>query len=37
MIEQKHNGFNPVKEDTEGVMAKRSIWTTNAIDLALKA
>ena len=26
--------FNPVKEDTAGVQAKRAIWSTKAIDLA---
>lgn len=29
-------GFNPVKEDKDGVMAKRMIWSTNAINLAIK-
>ena len=29
-------GFNPVKEETDGVKAKRMIWSTQAIDLALK-
>ena len=28
--------FNPVKEDKDGVIAKRAIWSTNAIDAALK-
>lgn len=34
----KINGteFNPVKEDKDGVMAKRMIWSTNAINLAIK-
>lgn len=29
-------GFNPVKEDTSGVKAKRMIWSSNALELALK-
>lgn len=29
-------GFNPVKEDTSGIQAKRMIWSTTAFDLALK-
>lgn len=32
----KSIGFNPVKEDKDGVMAKRMIWSTNAINLAIK-
>lgn len=32
----KSVGFNPVKEDKDGVKAKRMIWSTQAIDLALK-
>ena len=28
--------FNPVKEDKDGVIAKRMIWSTEAINLALK-
>ena len=28
--------FNPVKEDKEGVLAKRTIWSTKALELALK-
>lgn len=32
----KSIGFNPVKEDKDGVKAKRMIWSTQAIDLALK-
>lgn len=32
----KSVGFNPVKEDRDGVKAKRMIWSTQAIDLALK-
>lgn len=29
-------GFNPVKEETDGVKAKRMIWSTAAFDMALK-
>lgn len=32
----KSVGFNPVKEDKDGVMAKRMVWSTNAINLAIK-
>lgn len=28
--------FNPIKEDKDGVIAKRMVWTTNTIDLAIK-
>ena len=28
--------FNPIKEDKEGIIAKRMVWTSNALDLALK-
>ena len=28
--------FNPVKEDTAGVQAKRAIWSSKSIDLALE-
>ena len=28
--------FNPVKEDKDGVMARRVIWSTESLDLALK-
>lgn len=37
MVEPKKrikDTFNPVKEDTSGVQAKRAIWSTKAIDLA---
>ena len=30
------NQFNPIKEDKEGVMAKRTIWSSKSIDVALK-
>ena len=28
--------FNPVKEDESGKMAKRMIWSSESIDIALK-
>jgi hypothetical protein len=30
------NDFNPVKEEKDGVKAKRMIWSTHTLDLALK-
>lgn len=27
--------FNPVKEDKDGILAKRAIWSTNALNLAI--
>jgi hypothetical protein len=33
---KKQNTFNPVKEDTSGVLAKRAIWTTDSINAAIK-
>ena len=33
---KKSIGFNPVKEDTGGVKARRMIWSSTALDLALK-
>lgn len=33
---KKHIKFNPVKDDKEGVLAKRAIWSTEALELALK-
>ena len=33
---KKPISFNPVKEDKSGVVARRAIWSTTAIDLALK-
>ena len=32
----KQTDFNPVKEDKDGVRAKRTIWSTKSLDLALK-
>ena len=32
----KNIDFNPVKEDTDGIKAKRMIWSTKALDLAIK-
>ena len=31
----KQDTFNPVKEDKDGIMAKRMIWSTKSLDLAL--
>ena len=28
--------FNPVKEEVDGVKAKRTVWTSKSIDMALK-
>ena len=36
MNNQNKNSFNPVKEDKDGVIAKRMIWSTEAISLAIK-
>lgn len=30
------SSFNPVKEDKDGVMARRVIWSTDTLDMALK-
>ena len=32
----KASKFNPIKEDKEGVLAKRIIWSTEALNTALK-
>lgn len=32
----KSTDFNPVKEDKDGVKAKRTIWSTKSLELALK-
>ena len=32
----KQTDFNPVKEDKDGVRAKRTIWSTKSLDLALR-
>lgn len=32
----KRDVFNPVKEDTSGVQAKRAIWSSKSLDLALE-
>ena len=29
-------GFNPVKDEKDGVKARRMVWSSNALDLALK-
>ena len=31
----KQDTFNPVKEDTAGIQAKRAIWSSRSLDLAL--
>lgn len=31
------NDFNPIKEEKDGVKAKRVIWSTNSLNMALKA
>lgn len=36
MTYKKKNTFNPIKEDLDGVKAKRMIWSTEAINLAVK-
>ena len=35
-IKRKQEAFNPVKEDVSGVQAKRAIWSTRSLDLALE-
>lgn len=35
-IAKKTENFNPVKEDKDGVIAKRMIWSTESISLAIK-
>ena len=32
----KQDVFNPVKEDKDGVRAKRMVWSSNAINLAFE-
>ena len=36
MSKKIKNTFNPIKEDKDGVTAKRMIWSTAALDMALK-
>lgn len=36
MSNQNKSSFNPVKEDKDGVIAKRMIWSTESISLAIK-
>ena len=36
MNNQNKNSFNPVKEDKDGVIAKRMIWSTESLSLAIK-
>ena len=33
---RKRDTFNPVKEDTSGVQAKRMVWSTKSLDLAFE-
>lgn len=33
---KKQDVFNPVKEDKDGVVAKRMIWSTKSLDIAIK-
>ena len=33
---KKQEVFNPVKEDKDGVTAKRMIWSSKSLDLAIK-
>ena len=33
---KKQDVFNPVKEDKDGVVAKRMIWSTRSLDIAIK-
>lgn len=35
-MKTNNNAFNPIKEDKDGVIAKRMIWTSEALKLALK-
>ena len=30
------NKFNPIKEDKDGVQARRVIWSTESLNIALK-
>ena len=36
MNNQNKNSFNPVKEDKDGVIARRMVWSSEAISLAIK-
>ena len=35
-MEKKITGFNPIKEETGGVKAKRMVWSSTVLDVALK-
>jgi hypothetical protein len=35
-MKTNNNVFNPIKEDKDGVIAKRMIWTSEALKIALK-
>jgi hypothetical protein len=32
----KNQSFNPVKEEKDGVLARRMVWSTEALKLATK-
>lgn len=34
-VKKKMSGFNPVKEDQSGVIAKRMVWSSESLNLAL--
>lgn len=36
MNNQNKNSFNPVKEDKDGVIARRMVWSSEALRLAIK-
>ena len=36
MAKQKSDIFNPIKEDKDGVLAKRLIWSSQSLDIAIK-
>lgn len=36
MNQPKNNSFNPIKEDKDGIIAKRMIWSSEALRLATK-
>ena len=36
MTNTKTNSFNPVKEDKDGVIARRMVWSSESLRLAIK-
>lgn len=36
MSNSKQNSFNPVKEDKDGIIAKRMVWSSESLNLAIK-